>query len=625
MTFLKIARLFISIDVYYISIGQTSGITQKHIDALETRRIFWIKKYYKKFSEYEKGRFIARAFTDEVFEKVLKSHVLLEIQKYFGKNDDHIKKFETLWRRNIYLFLENLGFQHAAAEFLRENENYERVYVLSFCSLTKFLKANFFKECKLVTVPFFGFLLDIYPFFKAIIKRIVLRRKKKEKSSEQDQNVLSSSTNDSISDYEVVYFPHQGIFYGDLFTKDHYYTENENSLLHKSKILHISLGEKDEEYMEGSYHYYSKNHIPYMDLYDLQVPKKHILKSMISLLFRMNLKIVIDVYIFGASFIVMVFKVLLKLQFYLQSLIQFKKLKVALVGYDYLFPLELSLALSIKDIITCATQERFILSFFKDAFYIFDYYFVAGKEVYERGCKGSAIQHAIPVGLVRVDHLYYYEKEKIYDPKYDEIKKDKRLILALDYHLPNNEMENISRSSAKIDETRGFYLNLIRLAMDFSSIHIVIKGKDLDSYSSPYVNDIMNEIESIPNIEVEKDLSRYNPYYISEKADLTIACHTSLCDELLAAKRKVIFFEYSDRLETLFDYDNLPIIVHEYEELKNAVSKFLEGNYLEEERINELAGLFSYCYHGKVREIVQHHIVNNIESKRNRKGTLYAQ
>ncbi len=178
--------------------------------------------------------------------------------------------------------------------------------------------------------------------------------------------------------------------------------------------------------------------------------------------------------------------------------------------------------------------------------------------------------------------------------------------MALDFHLPANDIEDISRAAAKVNETRQFYKDLIQLASEFPSLYIIIKGKLANSYKSSYISDIVEEINKVDNMCIELDYVKYNPYYIGEKADLTIACHTSLCDELLAAGRKVIFYEITDRLNTLFNYENLPIIVSSYSELKKNVENFLKDIYLDERKINEIKEKFySNCYHGNVQSNIQ--------------------
>jgi hypothetical protein len=127
-----------------------------------------------------------------------------------------------------------------------------------------------------------------------------------------------------------------------------------------------------------------------------------------------------------------------------------------------------------------------------------------------------------------------------------------------------------------------------------------------DLYKSSFIEDLVREISGIGNIEIELDLKRYNPYFISEKADLTIACHTSLADELMAAGRKVIFYETTDLMETLLPYDHLPIIVTDYEGLERHVKNFLNGIYLDDATIKKLQEkYYADCFHGKVQKVVQ--------------------
>ena len=202
--------------------------------------------------------------------------------------------------------------------------------------------------------------------------------------------------------------------------------------------------------------------------------------------------------------------------------------------------------------------------------------------------------------VVKIRQKY---KKKNQSSTRKKIKKKKKLVLALDYHMPENIIDDVSRPAAKITQTRQFYRDLICLARDFPSLHIVIKGKDADSYRSHFISDIVDEIKGIDNLEIEFNLKRYNPYFLSEKADLTIACYTSLCDELLAADRKVIFYETTDYMNTIFNYDNLPIVVSDYTGLKKHIENFLEERYLDRsitERLKE--EFYNNCYHGKVRK-----------------------
>jgi hypothetical protein len=204
---------------------------------------------------------------------------------------------------------------------------------------------------------------------------------------------------------------------------------------------------------------------------------------------------------------------------------------------------------------------------------------------------------------VRVDSLYEYENKRLPDMKYDSIKRSRKLIVALDYPMPDDEIANVTRQVGNIAQLRTFYNDLIRIALDFPTVYIVIKGKGTESYRSPYIEDIIKKIE---NIDVEFDLDTYNPSYLIEKADLTIACQTSLADELLAAGRSVVLYDLSDYLNTFFNYGNLPIIVSNYSELRYHVDNFVNEIYLDAAKIRRIQKeLYSDCYHGHVSKDIR--------------------
>nr|NQU90743.1 hypothetical protein [Bacteroidota bacterium] len=584
----------------------------ERINYLETLGVKWIKKEYKEFSQYRKGLFLSPDFAAKIYEKAKGSRLNSEIDALLLRDDAQRLKMDVVWKYYLLRGIEAFADQYAAAEYLYGTGRYGSVTVVSHNSLAYFLKDSLKRNVKTFILP--GL------FYKRVLKKataeinricaVPFRRAKaffsekktiSEKAPKVAQPFVSKSFD--LKTVEVVYFPHQGIYYSDLFKKDHFYSKDKDSPFHRSKILHTSLGEKNESYMFKNYEYYLENNIPFTDISDMGYSKKELFKSFFSLIKRMNVGCVADLFKYGFGYLLFGFRLYYMIERYLLIFSRFKNLKIALSGYDYLFPRDLSIALSILDVKVCATQERLIQAFLPDNYSIFDYYFVAGKAVKDRGLKNSQIEHCIPVGMVREDLLYDYEHRQMYDEKYDTIKKQKKLVLALDYHIPENIIDDISRSAAKIMHTRQFYRDLICLARDFPSLHIVIKGKGVDSYRSCFISDIVDEIKGIYNLEIELNLKRYNPYFLSEKADLTIACYTSLCDELLAADRKVIFYETTDFMNTVLNYDNLPIIVYDYPELKKHIENFLEGRYLERsitERLKE--EFYNNCYHGRVRK-----------------------
>jgi hypothetical protein len=404
--------------------------------------------------------------------------------------------------------------------------------------------------------------------------------------------------------FKVAFFPHGGIFYAKLFVKDQFYSTDSESPFFPRLILHISLDDDERLDMAAAYGHYAENGIPNLWLRELSTGKKKMLLDFAAFLADGDRRVLRELLASGPDLLILLSKVFFRLSKFTSAVARLKSLKVALVGYDFLFPCELSLALMLKGVRVCATQERLLLAFYPQTYMLFDYYFVAGDVVGKRGLRNSVISHCVSVGLVRVDKLFEYAQKQEPDAKYDSIKKTKRLVLALDYHVPEDDFEDICRPVAKVSQIRSFYSCLILLAREFPSLHIVIKGKLQSSYLSEYISDIVEEIRRMDNLEIELDFDRYNPYFLSEKADFTIACHTSLADELLAAGRAVIFYEATDYLYAMgFDYDGLLRVAKNYAELRRHVQDVLRTPSAEAgEKVRQLLDLYSHCFHGGIRD-----------------------
>ncbi len=580
LPFMRILNKFFNYDIYYLELGSKFKDINT-VNILEREGIKWIKKSYSDYSQYDRGVRLAVKFAEEIYEKAKRSYINHFIGITLRVKVNQKEKMATIWKYYFFRIISPFAWQYAASEHLQETNQYEKVNILAFNSFAHFLRGTLNNKIKVFIFFDHAFLNEISQWVQSKLRQTRSVQNESRTLDDIQYNEQFLSKNINPEDVEVIYFPHQGIFYGEMFKKDYFYNEDIKSPFHKSKILHVSLGEKNADYMSQSYKYYHENNIPFLDLYDLNYSKANLGKSVLSLLCRVNLKFFSDIYRFGFLYIVYALHVFRSINKYYLRFLSFKNLKFVLIGYDYVFLHPLLMALSLLGVKICATQERFIIAFLPDNYLILDYYFVASNIVKEHCLKTSSVDHFVPVGLVRVDKIFDYEKKQVFDGKYDSIKKEKKLVMALDFFLPANDMDDISRPAAKVYETRQFYNDLIQLALEFPSLHIIIKGKEADSYKNHNISDIVEKINGMDNMSIELDYGKYNPYYIGEKVDLTIACHTSLCDELLAAGRKVIFYEITDRLNTLFNYENLPIIVGSYAELKAHLENFVTVVYLD--------------------------------------------
>ncbi|MDQ7822509.1 MAG: hypothetical protein RDV48_06905 [Candidatus Eremiobacteraeota bacterium] len=598
-------------DIYYTEISREFKDTKAVVERLEKNNIKWIKKYYKSNYEHQKYYFIADSFTEIIYNRFFESQFFKILNKDFLNDAVLMKKAEVMWKKIIYEYLENLSQQYAAAEYLTENGHYDNAIIITYEIAANMLKPHANHKIIFNVIPLSYFVLKD---LSSILKLLFRMNKKGAITNNKSLETTEGKPLDFPA-YKVAFFPHQGIYYGNLFVKDQFYSDDESSELHKSKILHVSINEINEDYIGRALQYYRDFKIPVVDLVEIGYSNKKCYLQSMMFLMQKPFSLIRETFRWGLELIFLFVLTFFRVQCFLSVLSRFKNLKLVMVGYDFLFPPALSLALALLRIHVCAVQERFIMAFMPNTRFVVDCYFAAGPVVKEKGCKHSYIGDFIYTGLPRADNLFLYEKEHISDSKYDEIKKKYRLVLALDYFLPRDDVEDISFPHQKVSQMRQFYNDLIKLSVEFPDLYIVIKGKEIESYKSHYIADIVEKIEGLPNMEIETDLDKYNPYYIGEKADLTIACHTSLCDELLAAGRKVIFYEATDYMETYFTYEDLPIIVKDYEVLRNNVKYFIEGVYLDSKRIERLKAYYSNCYHGKVKETIRRHIINFLEKK----------
>lgn len=614
--FLVLIRKIFDVDVFYVK-----GNVIERVNKLDAHGLRWIMKEYQDYSDHTKGAFLASELAEEILEKIKLSKIYQSVEYIFAKDEVKKKKLEVFWKYYMFRGIGDFAEQYAAAFCLKKSERYKSIWIISYNSLAYFTKKRNENGINIFKLPGLFLLKGLKKVGSFISDRIGSIIESMRHYTDVMTDTLMEkhqrSKQFNIKEIDVVYFPHQGVFYGDLYVKDHYYNDDKQSVFHKSKILHISLGEIDLPHMKKSIEYYKDNDIPFVDIKDIGYDKASLVKNILKFILIYKLGFIGDLVRCGIFFIAFGLLIFINLCKYYLIFSRFSSLKIVLLGYEYNFPITISMALSLLNIKICATQERFIQAFYPDSYYILDYYFVIGKKVFERGLKNCMIDHCIPIGMVREDNLFYYELSKFHDDKYDKIKKTRKLILALDFHAPKNILEDILASAGKIGQLRQFYRDLIMLAKEFPMAHIVIKGKEARSYENPFIADIIEEIKHLQNIEIELDIEKYNPYFISEKADLTIGCHTSLCDELIAADRKVIIYQLSNHLDTLFDYEGLPIIVKDYEGLKYHLNRFLQGKYLEEETRSKLrSDFYNNCYHGNVRKQVRaalENIVNGLD------------
>jgi len=281
-----------------------------------------------------------------------------------------------------------------------------------------------------------------------------------------------------------------------------------------------------------------------------------------------------------------------------------KNAKVAIIYYDFLFYNDVSLALSICNIKTVSTQERGSLLAVFPRFMNFDYYYIWGKE-FEKLIEKytmSKINNYIISGYPRTDFTVTGNN---YYKKYEDIQKQKFLILALDYHSSAGSILN--------DVNKQFYNLLIKIAAKFPECYIIIKGKNTFFMNLDEFSDIVKKMGDLPNLEVEKKIKKFKPDFILKNIDLVLACRTSLAEQAIAVGIKTLFYNPSTlnyppkEIDPFYNYG----IVADCDEIViDMIDKITNKNkYIPDEKFEELRErYFNYKNNGKVCQSIRNHI-----------------
>ena len=403
----------------------------------------------------------------------------------------------------------------------------------------------------------------------------------------------------SPAEARVLYYPHQSVFYGALFKKDHFYDPRPGSPLHMTRILHLE--KRPQALPPGAVEHYRANGVPFAFECDLQ-KRGELVRAAAAAIWRYLPFMFREKGRGGACGIagfvhrhVLFCLAWCRYAAYLRLLDKMPEARICLVGYDYMFPRILSLALERKGIRTVATQERFIQSFYPFARYIFDTYCIIGPRVRENLTTAleTDIKHLVEIGGIRFDLLHEYRKVAPPAPA------GRTRVLALDFHSYPDPLCHCGDIDMNWDMNKEFYLDMIRLAVRFPGLDIVIRGKNADWLDIPAFREVREVIAALPNIRVDADYSRLNiSYELAAASDLIIAKHTSLADETLAAGIPTLFHDYAGAnagfVSRLHDYRPYPLFVTSYDALEARVGSFLETGRIMDDAL--FARLRQDCY-----------------------------
>ncbi len=555
---------------------------------------------------------------DEITNEFIDIELLNIFNPFFTNIKDSREKNKSLFKQYVLDRCRNLNEIYIWIDgyFLKYKENNIKIYVLAdICKIgAKFLeiRSDYIKVRPVFSSNFFIIISLALKVLNATYRKLfskvsnIFARKTTQTSSFHSPFINNNI--DTLS-YKVIYFPHKSIFYGDLYIKDNFYSKDMNSVFYPPNILHIEL--EDISISKNQHKYYLDNNISTVILPKMKFKESY--NFFIYILREIGLK---NAFLFLRKDVIQFFVFLRNTVKFLSTKVLVKENynpKLALVGYDILFPTILSLAFESLKIKTVATQERFLPTFFSHIFFSVDTYLCNSNLVCKtiKDANNKFVNNCIPCGQIRSDILVEYQKNIT-------SKNDRFTIVAFDFHsdidFNNNRLEAIINWKANA----SFYRDLCNLADDLPQIDIIIRGKNTNWTSIPFFDDILNKIRNMSNIWIDDDYFKPNKQYeLASKSNLVIAKPTSIGDELIAVGKRVIYYDYFPNsshhfASEYFNYNNHNIFAFSFIQLQKMVQKVVNGeDLLTDIDVLELQIITNNAAaDGKVREKVMENLEN---------------
>ena len=430
--------------------------------------------------------------------------------------------------------------------------------------VSKKINIQFYNLKNLNFFPNFYVIKTILILINILKNRFIFFFLRKKRNNFIKGNKLDFEKN--LDKFKIAYFPHKGIFYYDIL-KDLFYSESKDDPFFCRNILHI---EWDKNITKKSLDYYEKNKISYISWKD----------------FSNELKIFFKLFVYSIQNIKFLFRLgkfdLQILYFYLFSsfkilnsednLSKFKNLKIVLVGYDSLFPREISVACKKKNIKSIACQERIVQSSYVSLM-IFDYYFAAGEK------SKNILQKRMPKPYVdnfKEMHLFklskYNHLSELRNEKYN-LNNNLRCLI-IEGISQKNWYQNGRTSDNCWKDNIIFYKEIILLSKKYPGMKFLIKSKNFEWMKIPYYSEILKEINQIKNIKILSD-KKWTSDEIFKACDFCLARYSSIADEILSLGKPIIIYDKFGYPDYFFDYDKR-ILARNYDEVLEKINLLIK-------------------------------------------------
>lgn len=427
------------------------------------------------------------------------------------------------------------------------------------------------------------------------------------------KNIVKSNRFNQVKNFHqdgVLFFPHNGVVTTGQPPSDHFYSSELNSPFHPSKIMHLEYDyrvnieyekKKMKKYLNTNNVHYERfviGNLSWRDVY------RFVIKIFPFKIFFQHKNIRENLIYY---FIILNAYVAFKR--YYTAIKPYKNSKIALVGYDILFPKELSLALDSLNIKTVAIEDRFVNIHFNNYSYIFDTILTISKSSTEiiKTSEKFITNNIFQVGQVRTDHFF---ENKLMQSKY------KARVVVLDSHIEKDPKSEKFYTYLNWKNDISFRNEILSLAEHNPEIEFIFRGKNFNWYQNEGHREVILKTNRLSNVNVDTEFStaHWRSYHLCNSADLIIARPTSLAEECVSKGLNLIVMDYGINFTTTVS-KFYPEILKEYychslEELHKMFYFWIDNKYvLTGEMKNKIKKeIFSNLTDGKVKKRIQKYL-----------------
>lgn len=304
---------------------------------------------------------------------------------------------------------------------------------------------------------------------------------------------------------KVLFFPHKGLKYGNLYPWEQYFSEDRASPCHPANLLTL-----DYQLNAGSLH----RPLPFLrEMIKLAPASVQLIRLTFSVSSCQRIR-----FLFYALRLAAETRILMR-----RLVVGFPQATTALLSYEMLTPTSISLALKAAGIKRIANLERGT-AYLTGLPILVDVLLVPNGdlEVRMRQYSMCSASTFVQVGHWRTDYLF---KETISPAKCD--------VLVLPYHVDGNCDRNWAGLATSCANFRQHMETVLKLCRSHPDLSFIVRTKDARWKELEGLQDLIRGFEEVPNLAIADDYSQKAiTYALARSSRLVIGRFSSVIEEL---------------------------------------------------------------------------------------------